>query len=83
MIALLKNLLKVLNFMILNHICNINIDIIRATKFIKNNQENIFTGVFAFILNASEEFLISRQYLNFANIFSNHNTKNFLPNHNI
>lgn len=50
-----------------------------AIQFIKNNQKIVYVRIFHLTLDNSEESLISKKYLDFANIFSKYNSEKLSP----
>ncbi len=53
----------------------INIDIVKVIQFIDNDQQISCKRIFASTYNSSDYSVISEKWLDFADVFSNYNTK--------
>ncbi len=83
MIALLIFLSVFITFLIIKSVYTNNADIVGTTQFIKNNRKIFFVKMFAFTPNVSKESSISKEYLDFTEVFLKHNAKIFPSRHKL
>ncbi len=83
MIALPTFLPEVITSFVPKSICITDINIIRAAKFVEDNQKSLFVRIFAFNLDSYKKSSIQEQYLDFIKDFLKQNAKKLLLHHNI